>query len=69
MPGFAVDFDGLNVPVLDVCGFRKPPILYLLNGQSLSGVVSGDAKNIGMMGLPIKNINRIEVALSPGSSR
>ena len=68
VPGIAVDYNGRNTPAVDVRGFRDTPLLYLLNGQSLSGVVSGGAQNIGTVALPISNIERIEVVRGPGSA-
>ena len=68
VPGIALDYNNRNVPVVDVRGFRDTPLLYLLNGQSLGGVVSGGAQNIGAMALPVSNIERIEVVRGPGSA-
>lgn len=68
VPGISVDYDSRNVPSINIRGFNQSPILYLLNGEPLGGVMSGDAKNISVIYLPVSNIKHIEVVRGPGSS-
>lgn len=68
VPGISVDYDARDIAQVNVRGIKGSPILYLLNGQSLSGVISGSATNIAMLALPINNIKRIEIIRGPGSA-
>ncbi len=68
LPGISVDLEHRNVPDIDVRGLRRTPLLYLLNGQPLTGGISGDAKNTALIYLPLDNIERIEVVRGVGAS-